>query len=372
MRRKVDFGLIGFAVAAAFSLLFGSCAGADSSRVFIDAVSEQDRLALDEIDGMLLRHLVASRQGESEAVLGALLREASAAVEALSGDSVNKIFLARLAGLRGWVELMEGGEPDFGRLAKDIESLSRREEFLFLFMMMQERSDAAKIRQLEAATEQAFTARIAAFLLAEAVFDSGDYERAAVLMDELVLTLPEFTHSWLIERRKLAVTLHQASEKGDGGGLDRAALIRRGSMTLSQMVQALHQGSDFLLGFSFDRQEPAENLIKSAKDAGYLLPGASASAVATRADVAFLFMNVIAHKEDDPSLLNLYASLYSVDSGMETPVPDLPLEHYGFNAVLLVVERAVMDLPDGVNFEPDRPIRPENFFNRIEQLNQTY
>ena len=57
---------------------------------------------------------------------------------------------------------------------------------------------------------------------------------------------------------------------------------------------------------------------------------------------------MVARTEHDQKLLTRYRLKYA-----SSPVPDVPVDAPWFDAVLGVVEREIMDLPDGVNFKPD-------------------
>jgi hypothetical protein len=70
-----------------------------------------------------------------------------------------------------------------------------------------------------------------------------------------------------------------------------------------------------------------------------------------RKDVAYLLLNILAYLENDKTLMSKYSEKFK-DSGMESPIPDVKVTDYYFDAVLILVEREIMNLPDGINFSP--------------------
>jgi hypothetical protein len=93
-------------------------------------------------------------------------------------------------------------------------------------------------------------------------------------------------------------------------------------------------------------------LLPSLKSSALLLdPAASPDAQVPRKAVAWFLWGLVARAEHDPMLLTKYRSKYSI-----SPVPDVVAIDPWFDAVLGMVEREFMDLPDGVHFRPDDPV----------------
>lgn len=362
------------------SFVFFSCLGMGDQAVFIDAIGESDRAALVEVEELILESMIILRQSdgslETEGSAALLLADANAAIESMKlHETVNKIFAARLLGLDSWIKQLNGVDLGVPDLIDEIASLTRSEEFLFIFKAMEEDSPVLMVNHYTEASEKAFTRRISSLLMMDALLQAKEYDRAAVLIDEMVLSFPEFSHAYLIGQREVAVALAKAlSGEYDAfeGGIDKASLILKGSVTIFEMIQYIHQSSDYFLKFSLNRKEPVDSLFSKLKGAKYFFSGVELDAVATRRDVAVLFMNIISDQEKNVELKTKYSDMFPIGSGMVSPVEDISVEDEAFNAILLVVEKAVMDLPNGIVFEPDRAITSNNFFSRVDYLKKIY
>jgi hypothetical protein len=53
-------------------------------------------------------------------------------------------------------------------------------------------------------------------------------------------------------------------------------------------------------------------------------------------------------------------------------VPDVAVEEPWFDAVLGVVEREIMDLPDGTNFRPDGEVSGLEYLSILQRLQRLY
>lgn len=51
-----------------------------------------------------------------------------------------------------------------------------------------------------------------------------------------------------------------------------------------------------------------------------------------------------------------------------SPIPDLPLNSPDFDAVIGCVEREILELPDGVHFQPDENIHPMELKAGLEKI----
>ena len=83
--------------------------------------------------------------------------------------------------------------------------------------------------------------------------------------------------------------------------------------------------------------------------------------------MAFSLGGRLARTEPDPSLLTRYRQRYSF-----SPVPDVAVEEPWFDAVLGVVEREIMDLPDGINFQPDGEVSGLEYLSILQRLQRLY
>lgn len=361
-------------IVALSSVFFAmSCASFEDQRVYFDVVSEADRVSLEEIETLLLRTMILERENSDMLLREQILSDALASLTSLSSaDRVNKLFKARLLGFSAWIKILRNEELNLNKIVKKMETLTKREEFIFILQAEQERVLGSIVRLYELSSETAFTHTISNLLLAEAVFDKGDFERSAVLMDELILELPKFAHSYLISKRKMAVSLQKSSSKNENPDIDRQSLLLQGYLTVGEMILVIHKSTDFLLNFSFNKNEPQNILSDLLIKEGMLFSDSRFDKKALREDLAYLVLNIIALLENNPSLKTKYSELFKPDSGIDSPILDVEIDDKVFNAVLFLVEKNIMNLPDGVSFSPKKEILPETLFSVIEELKKKY
>ncbi|MDR1178121.1 MAG: hypothetical protein LBK64_04770, partial [Spirochaetaceae bacterium] len=67
------------------------------------------------------------------------------------------------------------------------------------------------------------------------------------------------------------------------------------------------------------------------------------------------------------SLLSRRSSQYRA-GGRNSPIPDVPLDSVFFDAVLGCIEREIMALPDGRNFQGSESIRGAAFYDMLKKV----
>jgi hypothetical protein len=134
------------------------------------------------------------------------------------------------------------------------------------------------------------------------------------------------------------------------------------------MVEQTFSQTRLLASLSPEPRPSFGSLLPALKDAGLLLdPAPSPDTPALRKHVAFFLWGVISRTEHDPKLLTRYRRAYTT-----SPVPDLAADSAWFDAALGVVEREVMDLPDGVHFNPDAPVTGLEYLGMLGKLKKLY
>ncbi|HQB61356.1 MAG TPA: hypothetical protein PK899_06855, partial [Spirochaetota bacterium] len=92
-----------------------------------------------------------------------------------------------------------------------------------------------------------------------------------------------------------------------------------------------------------------------------------------RKDIAFFLLKTLSIKENDPDMINKYVVLPSnersdAESIVLSPVPDISTRDYFYTAALILVEREIMDLPDGERFFPEDFMSGIEFFGVLKKL----
>jgi hypothetical protein len=275
---------------------------------------------------------------------------------------------ARVAALRAEAALQAGDRPAARNLAEAAARLSDAEEGVWF---VRAELEPAAARRLALLSEGLARSDRKARLLCERgreLLKAGRYAEAAQDLDEGLRGLDPAYRALYGEDRERALSLARAArEAGSAAGLGKPESLE-GPLSLRGMVQRAFRETNLLSSLSSDPAPSYEAALPALRAAGLLLdPAAAPETVATRKAVAFFLWGLVARTEHDPKLLTQYRRKYSF-----SPVPDVGVQEPWFDAVLGVVERELMELPDGVNFQPDQPVSGLEYLSILQRLQRLY
>ena len=139
-------------------------------------------------------------------------------------------------------------------------------------------------------------------------------------------------------------------------------------LTNRAMVEMTFSEPRLLGSLSPEAKPRYESVLPALVSAGLLLdPAAPADSLAPRKSVGFFLWGLMARLEHNPKLLTVYRLKYT-----SSPVADVALTAPEFDAVLGVVEREIMELPDGVNFRPEQTITGLQYLGMLGKLLRQY
>jgi tetratricopeptide (TPR) repeat protein len=275
---------------------------------------------------------------------------------------------ARLVALQAEAALLAGDLPATRKLVEAAARLSDAAEGLWIARAALESDPARRLSLLEegiARAEEDFR------LLCERgreLLAAGRYAEAAQDLDEGLRGLdPRFRALYGPERDR-ALSLAQAvRDAGITVTVARPESLEA-PLTAGGMVERAFAETRLLAWLSSDPHPSYSAVLPSLRSAGLLLePAAPPEAPAPRKAVAYFLWGIIARAERDPDLLTRYRRKYSF-----SPVPDVAVEDAWFDASLGVVERELMDLPDGVNFRPEAPVTGLEYLTILQRLQRLY
>ncbi len=275
---------------------------------------------------------------------------------------------ARVDALRAEAALQAADRPAARNLAEAAARLSDAEEGLW-FVRAELEPDAA--RRLALLSEGLARTENKGRLLCERgreLLKAGRYAEAAQDLDEGLRGLDSAYRALYGADRERALSLAQAArEAGSAAALGKPESLE-GPLTLRGMVERAFRETRLLSSLSSNPAPSYAAVLPALQAAGLLLdPAAAPETEATRKAVAFFLWGLIARTEHDPKLLTRYRQRYAL-----SPVPDVGVEEPWFDAVLGVVERELMDLPDGVSFRPDQPVSGLEYLSILQRLQKLY
>jgi hypothetical protein len=317
--------------------------------------------ALDTFDLRLLDQ----RLSQDSAELGALRADLE---KAAAQPGLSRRLQARVTSLRAEAALLARDLGGARRLADTAAGLSDADQGLWVVRAGLEQDPAKRLGLLEAGIAKADAK---ARLLCERgseLLKTARYAEAAQDLDEGLRGLdPRYRGLYGADRDR-AFSLAQASRNTVTSLSATPPESLEAALTLRGMVAGIVAQTALLSSLSPDPKPSFEALLPALKQAGLLLdPGQPPDSPALRKTVAFFLWGVVARTEHDQKLLTRYRLKYA-----SSPVPDVPVDAQWFDAVLGVVEREIMDLPDGASFKPDAGLIGMEYLAIIGKLKKQY
>jgi hypothetical protein len=348
------------AFAAAILLAAASCRTVPPDQVGQSAGAEQIA-ALDMFDMRLLE----LRLTPDASALTALRADLDGAA---AQPGLNRRLRARVEALRAEAALLARDPATARRLADSAAALSDAEEGVWIVRAALEPDPAARLSLMDTGIAKADEKSRLLCERGEELLKAGRYAQAAQDLDEGLRGLDTRFKALYGQDRDRAFSLTQASRDGGTEPVTGQSGSLETQLTLRGMIERTSSDTRFLAALSPDPKPSFGSLLPALRDAGLLLdPAASPDAPALRKNVAFFLWGVISRTEHDPKLLTRYRLKYTT-----SPVPDLDVDEQWFDAALGVVEREVMDLPDGVHFNPDDPVTGLEYLGILGKLKKLY
>jgi tetratricopeptide (TPR) repeat protein len=325
------------------------------------SAGEQEEAALEAFSLRLLD----LRLAPDEARLSALRAELERAA-ARPGQS--RLAQARLEGLRAEAALLAADRSAARNLAEAAARLSVEAEELWLARAALEADPARRLAVLDQGLARSENNLRLLCERGRELLKAGRYAEAAQDLDEGLRGLdPAYLKLYGADRDRAFSLAQAAREGGDPVVVARPETLE-GPLTVRDMVERAFRETRLLGSLSSAPNPTYAASLPTLKGAGLLLnPEAAPEAGAPRKAVAFFLWGLIARTEHDPTLLTRYRHRYSF-----SPVPDVEAQEPWFDAVLGVVERELMDLPDGVNFQPDQPVGGLEYLSILQRLQKLY
>jgi hypothetical protein len=301
-------------------------------------------------------------------------RPDSASLAALRGEldrtaaspGLSRQLSARVDGLRAEAALLAGDSVRARALAAHAASLTDREEGVWRVRAALESDDGRRLALLEEGIAKADAPARLRCERGRLLLASGRYAEAAQDLDEGLRGLaPDYRVLYEADR-DTALSLARAGADGVGPG---AAVADLGAaLTVRAMVGRSFEETRFLSALTTEASPNWATQLAAVKAAGLLLdPDVKSDTVVTRKDVAFFLWGIVARLEHDARLLTVYRTRYTA-----SPVPDVPIDAPWFDATLGVVEQEIMDLRDGVHFQPDAPVTGLDFLAMLAAMRARY
>jgi hypothetical protein len=348
--------------AAAFILAvaLAACRSAPPDQV-ASSPGEQERAALDDFDLRLLDLRLSPDP--------AALRSLRAELDGVAGQpGLSRRLRARVTSLRADAALLAGDTGAAKRYADEAAAFSDEEEGLWIVRARMETDPAKRRALLDTGIARADGKSRLLCERGSELLKAGRYAEAAQDLDEGLRGLDPRYRALYGADRERAFSLAQASRDTGAAVPPVQPETLDAALTLRAMVAGIISETGLLSSLSPDLRPSYESLLPALKQARLLLdPEQAPDSPAPRKTVAYFLWGVVARTEHDPKLLTRYHLKYA-----SSPVPDVAMDAPWFDASLGVVEREIMDLPDGTNFRPDDDLTGLEYLGILGKLKKQY
>lgn len=207
--------------------------------------------------------------------------------------------------------------------------------------------------------------------LAIQLYQKQEYMQAVAKFDEAFISLESFYQEAFSSIRNEAWRLRNISSQTD---ISEADILKKDSITVLEMIKLTQQTTDYLFNLTASKKYSDANLVKHIISCGMLDAKNSNNntsekitkdTIATRIIAARFLWNIYTNKMAGTNLTS-YHKQFS-EAGF-SPIEDLPLTSEDFDAVLGCIEKEIMELPDGINFYPNRNISGMDFNLSLKRI----
>jgi hypothetical protein len=345
-------------------LAFGLClAGCQSlnENIFEDTVGTEDYRKIEEIELFLLEFNVTGNTyylDRAEEKLNILFETAS----------YNKEFEATLYGLKGEIDYYNNDKKAVEKAIEIMELKSKREERLPILRAFLEPDIKKQIAILEAGLEQSSSTGHIKLFLAQKYFEIGDYRKSAAAFDDAFKLLSDNYRQYYQKKRDIAYQFIESPPNT----IEASDLLALDTLAVGDVISITLLQTEFLDNITINKNIDREVLLQRLKEKDYIHEKQlKTNDICRRKDIAYFLLVILSYLENNRDILVIYKREYE-RSEMPSPVPDLHVHDYYFNAVLVLVEREIMELPDGINFHPDDTMSGMEFNETLKKLKAYY
>jgi tetratricopeptide (TPR) repeat protein len=285
----------------------------------------------------------------------------------LEGTLPNREFKAEVLGIMGTALFYKNDSANAARTAALIDRESQAEPRLYTLRALIVSDRAKKIALLTDGLTRVARKGLIQLALAELWSEGGEYRKALAAYDEAFTSLnPRYRESYK-KNRDLAFQLMDKPLVS----METKEILSKNELAVADVLTVTLRESRFLDVFSADKNLSVSILYVLLGNKGYFRDaGPLVTETMTRKDIAFFLLRLVAGLDNDPKLLDRYTGAAS--SLAPSPVPDVLSTDPWYNAALILVEREIMDLPDGKRFFPERSMSGGQYYDILKKLKSLY
>ncbi|MBN2536301.1 MAG: hypothetical protein JXB88_25690 [Spirochaetales bacterium] len=341
------------------TILFITGCATVMDNVIETTVGKEDYQKIEEIDLLILDYKINRNMAQ--------LDSATTKIHDLIKDrAYNKEYEATLYGLAGEIDNLVGNIQGVKNNFVQVEKRSKSVEYYFLLAAFLEKELSGKIKILEDGVLSANSSGKIKLYLALYYFEDKNFKKSTACFDDAFDLLHRKYKEYYMKDRELA---YQLMENPNADSKD---LLDTEIVSFSHVIRLTLMQTDFLTHITADKNKNPESLLDALKTYGYVHESIkNTEEICARKDVAYFLLSVVSYLENNPDLKVKYKKQYEGNE-LASPVPDVQVTDYFFNAVLVLVENEIMELPNGIHFLPYKTMSGIEFNELLTKIKKKY
>jgi hypothetical protein len=340
-----------------------SCKTTDDSLIF--NTNQESKSLIDDSEKLILEYKFNNNK-ES-------IKKAKAVIEKLDDQATNNKYLeAVVFGLYAELDLALKNYGNIKLYTAEIDKRNKSEERLYIIMAESENDQVKKEKILSSGIKKASTSGRLKLLQAINYFSIGRYKDAVGLFDDAFVNLPEYYAGYYKILRNLSFQFIENQPKSS----ETLKILLKNELTVNDLIKIIYSESKLLSGIINSDTTIVSSIYDKLKQENYfyLLNKLELNDIIKRKDIAYFLIHLAAYFEKDLSILTKY-QIKDEDYLNALPkslLPDVKANEYYYSTALVLVEREMLELPDGINFMPNESISGLKFYEIIQKFINLY
>ncbi|HRR03005.1 MAG TPA: hypothetical protein P5286_08885 [Treponemataceae bacterium] len=280
------------------------------------------------------------------------------------------VFEATLLAWSGRLFLVEGKRPEALRALRRAQTLAPGVTAVAVLEARLKSSAEERLAFLDSFRDLADTPAVIEIERARTLGELRRYREAVAAWDAAFPALPTYYRETYGSEREQAWTLRSISPDSSASS---DALAAKPEITLTDALTLIRDETTLLANITGGSLWTTDRLYRDLNNRG-IIPVDSLGTVRlqdriTRAHAAWILWQLNAEHRAQPGLKTRYSDRIRTLPNPKSPVLDVPHGSRWFDSVMGCVEWEFMNLPDGKNFFPDRPIPGIAFMEMLRRVN---
>ncbi|HOV15650.1 MAG TPA: hypothetical protein PK771_15285, partial [Spirochaetota bacterium] len=285
----------------------------------------------------------------------------------------NKYFKAKVFGLSGEVAFIKNDLNLVKTIITKIENLTISEEKLYILKANLEPNLSKKKEIIKIGIEKSNSTQKLKLYLADIFFLENNFEESVALYDEVFVNLSDEFKNYYKKRRDNAYQFIKNPPKN----VNIASILNKEKITAGDMIELTLSEKDFIKKLVTEKYKDNNELFNLLKDKYYFFykdtqNDIKINELIKRKDIAYFLIKIVSYIENK-ELINKYKPketdiIPNKEMKNLSPIPDIKISDYFYSAVLILVERELMDLPDGEKFYPDEHMKGLEFYKILGKI----